>query len=102
MLENNLSSVLIAPLKRLIQVLLRLSTLRVAVLFLALAIVVSVMIVLTIDFLWDGRFNAELEFAVIVTPMLDGLLLIGLFLTMLSELRKEVNSAGWRKTPYVR
>ncbi len=90
MLENNLSSFLIAPLKRLIQALLRLSTIRVAVLFMALAIVISVMIVLTIDYLWDGRFNAELQFAGIVTPTIDGLLLIGLLVTMLSELRKEV------------
>jgi signal transduction histidine kinase len=90
MLENNLSSLLIAALKRLIQVLLRLSTLRVAVLFVSLAIVISVMIVLTIDLLWDGRFNAELEFAGIVTPTIDGLLLVGLLVTMLSEMRKEV------------
>lgn len=77
-------------LKRLVQALLRLSTLRVAGLFVGVAVLVSVMIVLTIDFLWDGRFNAELEFAGVVVPFLDGLLIVGLLVALLSELRKEV------------
>lgn len=77
-------------LKRLIQALLKLSMLRVAVLFLALAIVISLMIVLIIDFLWDGRFSAELEFAGVVVPFLDGMLIVGLLVALLHELRKEV------------
>lgn len=54
-------------LKRLVHALLRLSTLQVAGLFLIVAVIVAMMMVLTIDFLWDGRFNAELEFAAVVT-----------------------------------
>jgi signal transduction histidine kinase len=90
MRENNLSSVLIAPLKRLIQALLKLSMLRVAVLFLVGAMVVAVILGLAIDFLWDGRFSAELEFAGVVVSLLDGMLIVGFLVTMLSELRKEV------------
>jgi signal transduction histidine kinase len=77
-------------LKRLVQALLRLSTLRVAGLFLVVAVIFSVMIVLAIDFLWDGRFSAELEFAGVVTPFIDGLLIVGLLVALLSVLRKEV------------
>ena len=77
-------------LKRLVDALLRLSTLQVAGLFLAVSVIMAMMIVLTIDFLWDGRFNAELEFAGVVTPFLDGLLIVGLLGTLLGELRKEV------------
>ncbi|MDO9041398.1 MAG: ATP-binding protein [Desulfocapsaceae bacterium] len=77
-------------LKRLVDALLRLSTLQVAGLFLAVAVIMAMMIALTIDFLWDGRFNAELEFAGVVTPFLDGLLIVGLLVTLLGELRKEV------------
>jgi signal transduction histidine kinase len=77
-------------LKRLVHALLRLSTLQVAGLFLAVAVIMAMMIVLTIDFLWDGRFNAELEFSGVVTSFLDGLLIVGLLVTLLGELRKEV------------
>jgi signal transduction histidine kinase len=89
MLEN-LSYGLSGAMKRLVHALLRLSTLRVAVLLLIVAIIVWVMIVLTIDFLWDGRFNAELEFAGVITPALDGLLIVGMLTALLGELRKEV------------
>jgi signal transduction histidine kinase len=84
-LQNGSSGVL----KRLVQALLGLSTSLVAVLFLLGAIIVSVLMVLTIDILWDGRLNAELEFAGVVVPFFDGLLLVGLFMGLLSEIRKE-------------
>jgi signal transduction histidine kinase len=70
--------------------LLKLSSLRFAVLLLLVAVLVSVMIVLTIDWLWDGRFNAELEFAGVVTPFLDGLFLVVFVNAMLDEIREEV------------
>jgi hypothetical protein len=61
-----------------------------AAIFLSFAIIVSVLIVVTIDLLWDGKLNLELEFAGVVTPLLDGLLCIILILAMLNELRAEV------------
>lgn len=61
-----------------------------AAIFLSFAIIVSVLIVVTIDLLWDGKLNFELEFAGVVTPLLDGLLCIILILAMLNELRAEV------------
>ncbi|HZW25952.1 MAG TPA: PAS domain S-box protein [Gallionella sp.] len=76
--------------KKTVNQLLKVSALRFAVLFLILAILISVMIVLTIDFLWDGRFNAELEFAGVVTPFLDGLFLVVLVTAMLDQIREEV------------
>ncbi len=69
--------------------LLGLRALQVAALFVAAAVVISVIIVVTIDLLWDGRFNAELEFAGVVTPFLDGLLIVGLLVVLLDELRAE-------------
>ena len=77
-------------LKLLIRELLKVSSLRFAVLFLIVAVLVSVMIVLAIDFAWDGRFNAELEFAGVVTPFLDGLVLVVFVTAMFDEIRKEV------------
>lgn len=77
-------------LKSMIQWLLELSTLHFAVLFLFVAVAVSVMIVLTIDLLWDGSFNAELEFAGVVTPLLDGLVLVIFVAAMLDEIRGEM------------
>jgi diguanylate cyclase (GGDEF)-like protein/PAS domain S-box-containing protein len=61
-----------------------------AAIFLSFAIIVSVLIVVSIDLLWDGKLNPELEFAGVVTPLLDGLLCIILILAMLNELRAEV------------
>ena len=66
------------------------SPLRFALMFMSVAVVVSVMIVLTIDLLWDGRLNAELEFAGIVTPALDSLFLIFFVNAMLNEVREEI------------
>jgi diguanylate cyclase (GGDEF)-like protein/PAS domain S-box-containing protein len=58
-------------------------------LLLAVALVVSLMLVLSIDFLWDGRFNSELIFAGVVVPILDGALIVGLLSAFLGELREE-------------
>jgi PAS domain-containing protein len=77
-------------LKQIIHKLLKLTVPQVAVLFITVAVLVSMVIVLTIDFLWDGRFNTEMEFAGVVTTFLDGLLIIGLLVALLSELREEV------------
>ncbi len=77
-------------LKRIVHELLKVSSLRFTVLFQVVAVLVSVMIVMTIDFLWDGRFNAELEFAGVLTPFLDGLLLVVFVTAMLDEIREEV------------
>jgi signal transduction histidine kinase len=76
--------------KRIVLRLLEVSALRFAVLFLIVAVAVSVMIVMTIDFLWDGRFNTELEFAGVVTPFLDGLFLVVFVTAMFNEIREEV------------
>jgi signal transduction histidine kinase len=40
--------------------------------------------------LWDGRLNAELQFAGVLTPFLDGLLLVVFVVAMLNEIREEV------------
>jgi signal transduction histidine kinase len=64
------------------------SSLRFAVLFLITAVLISVMIVLTIDYMWDGRFSAELEFAGVATPFLDSLFLVAFVIVMLDEIRK--------------
>ncbi|MDA3971616.1 MAG: ATP-binding protein, partial [Desulfobulbaceae bacterium] len=97
-MDENYVSGLKGALKRLIQALLKLSMLRVTVLFVALAIVISVMLVLAIDFLWDGRFSAELEFAGVVVSLLVGLLIVGLLVTMLSELRQAVQQEDALRT----
>ncbi len=76
--------------RRLVTWLLGLRPLQVAVLFVIAAVIISVMIVLTIDMLWDARLNAELEFAGVVTPFLDALLIVGLLTVLLNELREEV------------
>ncbi|MFA5353838.1 MAG: response regulator, partial [Thermodesulfovibrionales bacterium] len=76
--------------KQMVHRLLKVSKLRFAALFLIAAVLVSVMIVLTIDFLWDGRFNQELEFAGVITPLLDGLFLVIFTTAMLDEIREEV------------
>jgi signal transduction histidine kinase len=74
--------------KQTIHKLLKISALRFAVLFLIIAVTVSVMIVLTIDFLWDGLFNPEMEFAGVITPLLDGLFIVIFVTAMLDEIRK--------------
>jgi signal transduction histidine kinase len=63
---------------------------RFAVLFLIIGVLVSMMIVLVIDWSWDGRFSAELEFAGVVTPFLDCLVLVAFVNAMLDEIRKEI------------
>ena len=76
--------------KWVVHALLKMSSFRFAVLLIMVAVVVSNMIVLTIDILWDGRFSAELEFAGIVTPFLDSLLLVIFMIAILDEIREEV------------
>lgn len=71
----------------LVRALLRLSSAKVVVLFVALAVAVSLLIVATIDLAWDNRFSAELEFAGFVTPLLDGLLVVGLLNILLTKLK---------------
>lgn len=70
--------------------LLKVNRLWFSAIFLIFATIVSVLIVMTIDLLWDGKFNYELEFAGVVTPFLDGMLCIIFILAMLNELRAEV------------
>lgn len=77
-------------LKHIVQYLLELSMMRLTALFVTVAVLVSMIIVSIIDFSWDGRFSAELEFAGVITPFLDGLLVVGLLAVLLSELREEV------------
>ena len=77
-------------LKRIVHELLKVSALRFAALFLVVAVLLSMVIVLAIDFLWDGRFSAELEFAGVVTPFLDGLFLVVFLTSMFDEIREEV------------
>lgn len=77
-------------LKQAVRRLLGVGALWFAILFLVFAVVISVMIVLTIDLLWDGRLNAEMEFAGVVTPFLDGLFLVVFITAMLNEIREEI------------
>ena len=56
---------------------------------LAVALIVSLILVLSIDFLWDGRFSSEMIFAGVVVPILDGALIVGLLSAFLGELREE-------------
>jgi diguanylate cyclase (GGDEF)-like protein len=54
-----------------------------------LAVALSLLIVLPIDILWDGKINAELLFAAVVTPLLDALVVAALLLLLLDHLRDE-------------
>lgn len=76
-------------LKRIVRGLAGVSTLRFGVIFVVMAVILSVLFVLAIDFLWDGRFNPELELAGILVPILDGCLLVVIFTTVFDELREE-------------
>jgi signal transduction histidine kinase len=78
-------------LKRLVRSLIDLSTFRFTVIFVLGAVLVSVLIVLCIDLSWDGSLNAELEFAGVVTPFLDGLFLIVFITAMIQEFREEMD-----------
>ncbi len=69
--------------------LLKLTKRQASVLLVAIALVVSLMLVLFIDFLWDGRFSSELIFAGVIVPILDGALIVGLLSAFLGELREE-------------
>ena len=79
-------------LKRIISALLKLTTLQVASLSVTMAVLVSIMLVSVIDFLWYGgfRFNTELQFAGVVVPFIDGVLIVGLLVALLDELRDGV------------
>lgn len=87
---TRMNEILRRALRPLVQHLLKLGLLQLSVLFVTVAVLVSMAIVLVIDLAWDGRFNAELEFAGVVTPFLDGLLIVGLLAAVLGELREEV------------
>jgi len=89
-MAKNLSNGRRGALQKLVHAILRLSMLRVAVVFVIAAVLVAMLMILTIDYLWDGRFSTELEFAGIVTAILDSLLIVGLLVALLGELRKEV------------
>ncbi|HXU94092.1 MAG TPA: hypothetical protein VFP33_10620, partial [Gallionella sp.] len=90
-----MNEILRQALRRLIQYLLKLDMPKLTALFVTAAVLISMVIVLIIDLSWDGRLNAELEFAGVVTPFLDSLLIVGLLAALLRELRKE---AARRKT----
>ncbi len=92
-LFKKLRHILQPVLKRIIPALLKLTVLQLVVLFLTMAILVSLIMVLTIDFLWDGRFNTELEVTAVIVTFLDGLLIVGLLAALLSELREEVKQS---------
>jgi signal transduction histidine kinase len=78
-------------LKQAIRGLLKVRPVRFALALVVVAVVVSVMIVMSIDLLWDGRLNAELEFAGVVTPFLDGIFIAVFMTAMLNELREELS-----------
>jgi diguanylate cyclase (GGDEF)-like protein len=70
--------------------LLKLTMLQVGVLFITIAVLVSMVLVLSFDLLWDGRFNAELEVAGVVVPLIDSVLIVGLLvIPLLNEIRNE-------------
>ncbi len=75
--------------QRIILALLKVSASRFAVLFLLAAVLMSMLIVAVIDWSWDGRFNAELEFAGVITPFLDALFLVIFITAMFEAIRKE-------------
>jgi uncharacterized membrane protein required for colicin V production len=87
---KKLSHFLKQALKQVVHELLKLTMLQVAVLFVTLAVLVSMVLVSIIDLLWDGRLSAELQFAGVVVPFVDGLLIVGFLVALLSELREEV------------
>lgn len=83
-------SYLRTALKGVVRNLLELGTFRFTVLFLTAAVLVSVSIVLVIDLTWDGVLSAELEFAGVVTPFLDAMVLVIFVNAMFDEIRAEM------------
>lgn len=77
--------------KRVIRWLLDLPPWQFVVIFVIAAVLISMLIVVNIDLLWDGHFDAELEFAGVFTPFVDSLLLVLLVNATLNEIRSEVN-----------
>jgi diguanylate cyclase (GGDEF)-like protein len=67
----------------------QLSLWQIVLAFVVLAIVISMGIVLAIDLLWDGKLSAELQFAGVITPLIDGLLIVTLLVMILAELKRE-------------
>src|SRR5512133_3094741 len=94
-INTKVSSLGFQAIKQIVHGLLTVRPFRFAGLFLLVGVVVSVMIVMTIDFLWDGRFSHELEFASVVTPFIDAFFLVIFISAMLAETREEI---GRRKT----
>jgi len=84
------SFISVRAIKRIVHGLLTVRPFQFAALFLIVAVVVSVMIVMTIDFLWDGRFSPELEFAGVVTPLIDALFIVIFISAMLAETHEEI------------
>lgn len=76
-------------LKRIAVALLKLTKRQAFFVLLAVALSVSFLLVLSIDFLWDGRFSSELIFAGVIVPILDGALIVILLSSFLDELREE-------------
>lgn len=89
-MARRLREIPLQVLHRMVRGLLALNTPQVVALFVALAVMVSTLLVWAIDLIWDGRINAELQFAGVVVPFFDGLLVVGLLVAVLGELRSEV------------
>jgi signal transduction histidine kinase len=93
-MQNKLPQLFRQAMQRIIQVLLKVSPLRFAVLFLLVAVLMSMVIVAVIDWSWDGRFSAELEFAGVITPLLDALFIVVFITAMFEAIRKEAARRG--------
>lgn len=76
--------------KRVIRWLLDMPPWRFVAIFVIAAVLISMLIVVNIDLLWDGHFDPEMEFAGVFTPFVDSLLLVLLLNAMLNEIRNEV------------
>ncbi len=75
--------------------LLKLSALQFNLLFLAVAVVLTEVVVFGIDFAWDGRLNMELQVAGLITPLIVAPPVLGLFAVLMNSLQQE---AGKRRS----
>jgi len=57
------------------------------------AIVFSEIIVFIIDILWDGKLSSELLIAGFITPLLDGLVIVFFFITIIARLKDALSKA---------
>lgn len=69
--------------------LLTLTNPKLAMLIVSIAVVLSLLTVLVLDIVWDGRIHPEHQLAAIVTPLPVGLAIVVLFLLLLERLRNE-------------